>query len=236
MDKNNASISWLPYMTQTTNYNDWIFRLFKDYVGDHVVDIGSGYGTFINYINGHKQVISIEPSTEGYEYMKEAFKDNNNISLINGDFNDKSVLDGLSGKDIDTVICLNVLEHIENDKKTISNINKCLKKGGKFILYVPALSIIYGTLDEALGHYRRYDKGTLEELLKSHGFRIIKSRYVNFIGAFSWFLYSRIKKSRIPAEKRILFYDKYIVPVVSVIESFISPPFGQSLLIICEAI
>ncbi len=235
-DTSQASTSWLPYMAQTKNYNNWLFRMFKDFIGHRILDIGSGYGTFINYFKDREQVISVEPSTDGYEYMKRSFKDNRNIYLIKGDFNDEKVLNEVCSKDIDTVICLNVLEHIENDGKTIGNVRKCLKTGGRLILYVPALSFIYGTLDEALGHYRRYDKKGLEEMLKTSGFKIVKSRYVNFIGVFSWFLYSRIKKARIPAEKRILFYDRFVVPFVSLIENMISLPFGQSLLIIGEAV
>jgi len=222
-------------MMRTTNYNNWVFGMFEKYVGKRIVDIGSGYGTFINYIKDREYLISIEPSKDCYEHLKKTFSDNKNISIINGDLND-DIAKELSAKNIDTVICLNVLEHIENDRKTIQNINKCLKPGGKFILYVPALSFIYGTLDESLGHYRRYNKKTLEKMIESNGFKIISSRYMNFLGAFSWFVYSKILRKRMPAEKRIIFYDKYLVPLLSMIESIVRMPFGQSLLMICEAI
>lgn len=223
-------------MARTTNYNNWVFRMIEKHIGKRIVDIGSGYGTFINYMKDREYVISVEPSKDCCEYLRKIFSNNKNMSIMNGDFNDDNITKELSIKNVDTVICLNVLEHIENDRKTIRNIHKCLKAGGKFILYVPALSFIYGTLDEALGHYRRYDKSTLEEMIESYGFKIISSRYMNFVGAFSWFIYSKILKKRMPAEKRIIFYDKYIVPVVSVIENIIRLPFGQSLLVISEAV
>jgi len=236
MDKSfSSSTSWLPYMMRTTNYNNWVFGMFKKYVGKRIVDIGSGYGTFINYIKDREYIISVEPSKYCYEHLKKTFSDNKNIRIINGDLNDDTAKE-LSAKNIDTVICLNVLEHIENDRKTIQNINKCLKPGGKFILYVPALSFIYGTLDESLGHYRRYNKKALEKMIESNGFKIISSRYMNFLGAFSWFVYSKILRKRMPAEKRIIFYDKYLVPILSMIESIVRMPFGQSLLMVCEAI
>jgi len=230
----NSSTSWLPYMTKTNNYNNWIFEQYKGYIGKRIVDIGSGYGTFLDYIKDRDLVFSVDPSKESYDQLKQDYASFHNIVLIHEDFNNGAVLDRLRDEKIDTFICLNVLEHIEDDELTLKNIHKCLVKGGRLILYVPALSMIYGTLDISLGHFRRYNKKELESKINALGFKIIKSRYVNFLGAFSWFLYSKVLKKSMPAEKRILFYDKYLVPVVSFIEGVISLPFGQSLMIICE--
>jgi SAM-dependent methyltransferase len=222
-------------MTKTTNYNNWVFSMYKDYVGKRILDIGSGYGTFINFVSDREYVAAIEPSEECYKYLTAEFSKNKHIDIFKSDVNDPATLRTLREKKIDTVICLNVLEHIEDDKKVLRNINGLLVPGGKFILFVPALRAIYGTLDEALGHYRRYDKKELELMLEEAGFKIVKSRYVNFTGAFSWFLYSRVLKAKSPAEKRIIFYDRFVVPVVSLIENFIRLPFGQSILIIARS-
>jgi 2-polyprenyl-3-methyl-5-hydroxy-6-metoxy-1,4-benzoquinol methylase len=222
-------------MTKTTNYNNWIFSMYKDFVGKRILDIGSGYGTFINFVSDREYVAAIEPSDECYKYLSEEFSKNKHIDIFKSDVNDPATLGMLREKRIDTVICLNVLEHIEDDKKVLRNIKGLLVPGGKFILFVPALHAIYGTLDEALGHYRRYDKKELEFMLEEAGFKIVKSRYLNFTGAFSWFLYSRILKAKSPAEKRIIFYDKFIVPVVAMIENLVRLPFGQSILIIARS-
>jgi len=234
MVETSAHTSWLPYMTKTYNYNKWVFDMYKEFVGKRVLDIGSGYGTFINFISNKEYVAAIEPSEECYNYLTARFSSKKNIELVKADVTAPETLGGLREKGIDTVICLNVLEHIEDDKKAVRNIREVMKPGGKFILFVPALNAIYGTLDEALGHYRRYEKKELELMLNEAGFKIIKSRYVNFVGAFSWFLYSKIIKAKSPAENRIVFYDKYVVPIVSLIENFVRLPFGQSILIIAE--
>jgi 2-polyprenyl-3-methyl-5-hydroxy-6-metoxy-1,4-benzoquinol methylase len=235
MNETSAHTSWLPYMTKTVNYNNWVFSMYKDFVGKRVLDIGSGYGTFISFISNREYVAAVEPSEECYKYLKAEFSKNKNIDIFKSDINAPELLSKVREKGIDTVICLNVLEHIEDDKKVVRNIHGILKPGGKFILFVPALNIIYGTLDEALGHYRRYDKKELELMLIEAGFKIVKSRYLNFTGAFSWFLYSRILKAKSPAEKRILFYDRFVVPIVSLIENLVSLPFGQSILIIAQS-
>ncbi len=235
MNKPSAHTSWLPYMTKTTNYNNWVFSMYKDFVGKRVLDIGSGYGTFISFISNREYVAAVEPSEECYNYLTAEFSKDKNIEIFKSDINAPELLNMVREKGIDTVICLNVLEHIEDDKKVVRNIHGIMKSGGKFILFVPALNAIYGTLDKELGHYRRYNKKELELMLHEAGFKIVKSRYVNFTGAFSWFLYSRVLRAKSPAEKRILFYDKFIVPVVSLIENFIRLPFGQSILIIAQS-
>jgi SAM-dependent methyltransferase len=235
MNEPSAHTSWLPYMSKTTNYNNWVFSMYKDYVGKRVLDIGSGYGTFISYIRDREYIAAVEPSEDCYKYLSSEFSKNKNIELFMSDVNAPELLEKVRGKKIDTVICLNVLEHIEDDKQALKNIRGVMQPGGKFILFVPALSVIYGTLDKELGHYRRYDKKELEHLLNEAGFNVIKSRYLNFTGTFSWFLYSRILKKKAPAENRILFYDKFVVPIVSLIENFIHLPFGQSILIIARS-
>jgi len=235
ISKENQSISWLPYMERTLNYNNWVFNNFKEHLGNRILDIGSGCGTFIEYYKNKSLVLSVDPSTEANRSLKKRFSGYNNIEIVKSDINDEAMLIYAKQMSIDTIVCLNVLEHISDDRFAIENIKKTLKSGGKLIIYVPAMKVIYGTLDKALGHYRRYDKGEFEKLLRAAGFSIVSSRYMNFLGALSWFLYSKILKKTIPAEARIIFYDNYLVPVVSRVESFIKFPFGQSLLIIARA-
>jgi SAM-dependent methyltransferase len=229
----NRSTSWLPYMGKTTNYNEWIFNSFKEYLGGKIVDIGSGSGTFTKYFTDRALVVSVEPDEGEAEDQRRLFSSRSNVEVINGHF-DREMAQRLKPRGIDTVVCLNVLEHVRDDKEMLGNIHECLPEGGKLILYVPALKAIYGTLDRNLDHFRRYDKKEVEKMLKEAGFRVIKSRYVNFLGAFTWFLYSRVLKRTRPAENSILFYDKFLVPVVATVENYLHFPFGQSLLIIAE--
>lgn len=221
-------------MSKTINYNNWVFGMYQEFIGNNILDIGSGHGTFIRYIKDKKHITCIEPSSDEFESLKRAFAGLSNISIINGDFNSPEVLNKVKKTQIDTIICLNVLEHIEDDMNTLKNIHSILNPGGKLILYIPALKALYGTMDEALHHFRRYNKKDLEEMLSAAGFKILKIRYMNFLGIFTWFLYSRILKKKMPSVKRLLFYDKYLVPIISAIERLIEIPFGQSILVVCE--
>jgi len=229
-------ISWLPYMARTKNYNKWVFNMYKQYVGNSVLDIGAGLGTFVDFIKHGRAITILETSTQAIKKLKKKYRGLKNIEVINGDLSSSiSHLPSLlNKKKINTVICLNTLEHVKNDKLMLANIRRCLRPRGKLILYVPALKALFGTLDINLGHVRRYSKSELKRTLKTCGFKIIKSRYVNFIGLFSWFLYSRILKRKRVKEKRLLFYDKWFIPILSKIEGIIAPPVGQSLFIVAE--
>ena len=230
--KKHRDVSWLPYMAKTKNYIKWIYDQYKDHIGNSVMDIGCGYGTFVDFIKDKKRIILVEVSRDMIDRLKRKYRKNGNIRVVKHDI---SISPLKLAHKVDSVVCLNVLEHIKDDRSAIRNIRKNLKKNGKLILYVPAKRFLYGTLDDNLGHYRRYEKGSLEEMLISNKFRIIKSRYMNILGLLSWYLYGRILKSPKVKEKRILLYDKLFIPILSRIEDLINPPSGQSLLIIAEA-
>lgn len=219
-------------MAKTNNYNKWIYGQYKDYVGDAVVDIGCGYGTFVDFILDKRRIVLVEVSRSTINRLRNKYKNKKNITIIK---HDMSVSPLNLVEKVDSVICLNVLEHIKDDRAMIGNIRKALKTQGKLILYVPAKKFLYGTLDDNLGHYRRYEKRELEDVLVSNRFRIVKSRFMNCLGLFSWYLYSKILKSAKVKEERILLYDKLFIPLLSRLEDIINPPLGQSLLIIAEA-
>ena len=128
----------------------------------------------------------------------------------------------------DTVFCLNVLEHIRDDKLALKNIFEVLEKNGRFCFLVPAFSWLYGSLDRQLGHRRRYSKKELIKKLKKIGFRIEKCEYFNFFGFFGWFLISRLFFKQSYVTEEIGFFNR-LVPFFRFIEKKIKIPFGQSI-------
>jgi SAM-dependent methyltransferase len=222
-------------MSRTRNYNNWIFQQYSKYVGNSVMDVGCGHGTFVDFIKNKRNVLLIETSQNAISGLKRKYKKMKNISILNADLSSDFACSKIKKEKLDTIICLNVLEHIKNDNKTIKNFRRCLSVGGKLILFVPASKLLYGSLDKNLGHYRRYNRPEINKMLEKNGFKILKSKYINLIGFFSWFLYSRILRKKTVKVDRILLYDKLFVPIASMIEKCIQPPFGQSLLVIAEA-
>lgn len=88
----------------------------------------------------------------------------------------------LQKEEFDTILCVNVLEHIENDREAIENMRSIVMEGGRIILFVPAMSFLYSFMDENTGHFRRYDKDQLKSMGLSLGMQCVYQRYFNFFG------------------------------------------------------
>lgn len=96
---------------------------------------------------------------------------------------------------------------------------------------MPALPSLYGTLDASFGHYRRYTKGQIKHLVSSAGFCILRLRFFNIIGVFTWFLMGKVLRWQTWGASPVIAYDRIIIPLLRRFESLVPPPFGQSLLL-----
>jgi hypothetical protein len=133
---------------------------------------------------------------------------------------------------IDTIVCMNVLEHIEGDVATLADFATVLSAGGHLVLLVPALKALYGTLDQNLNHYRRYDQADLRAKLTSTGFTIDTMRFLNRVAVPGWWLNSRVLKRKVLPKGQLRFF-KLLMPLLRLEESH-PPGFGLSLLVLAR--
>ena len=135
---------------------------------------------------------------------------------------------------MDAAILVNVLEHIEDDRLALSDIKKILKPGGYMLLFVPALRILYSEFDKLVGHYRRYHRDELGQMVSDTGFEIISNKYCDVLGALPWLVLNRFFGSTElnPALARI--YDFIGVPMTRAFELMVPPPFGKNIVLIAR--
>jgi hypothetical protein len=133
---------------------------------------------------------------------------------------------------MDSVIAVNVIEHIRDDAEFLQRTFSALAPGGTVVLFAPALGVLYGTLDESFEHYRRYSKPELIRMLTQARFSMEKVLYLNFVGIFTWFLAGRVLRRRTLRPAQVRLYDRWVVPWISKAERLWEPPLGQSLLAI----
>ena len=130
----------------------------------------------------------------------------------------------------DTVVSVNVLEHIGDDRGELRRCFRLLKPGGRLGLLVPARPEIYAPIDRSFGHHRRYTRGGLREKLVSAGFSVDHLHYFNFPGYFAWWLNFKCRGVRTFDAGMVSWYDRFVVPVALAVEqSGLRPPLGQSL-------
>jgi hypothetical protein len=107
-----------------------------------------------------------------------------------------------------------------------------LARRGRLIVLVPACQFIYGTVDRSLGHFRRYSRRSLLLKMRSAGFEIEASFFMNLPGIAGWFLNNRVLRRRQESRDQVVFFDRFIVPLVERLERVIAPPIGMSLIAI----
>jgi SAM-dependent methyltransferase len=136
------------------------------------------------------------------------------------------------GERLDTVICLNVLEHVRDDMLSLASVHRLLQPGGRLVLLVPAMPSLYGTLDRALGHFRRYTAAELRHVFAAAGFRLRHLEYFNLAGVPGWWLTGRVLKRTLIPTGSLRLYDA-LVPLFR-LERFLPWRLGQSLIAIGE--
>ncbi|MFH1367767.1 MAG: glycosyltransferase [Elusimicrobiota bacterium] len=216
------------------NNNKWAFDTIKPFLGKRVLEIGSGIGNISKFLAVDKNnLVALTDINENYlDYLRHRFVGNPKINVFNWDASHPPATE-LKRLNIDTVLCINVLEHIEDDGGVLDNIRNLMTEDGRLILIVPSLKALYGSLDEKLCHHRRYDKKELIQKLQERGYVIENIKYHNILSVPGWFVNSRILKSKLMSSFQIKLFDR-LIPFISVIEKTVKIPFGMSLIAICR--
>jgi SAM-dependent methyltransferase len=227
----------LEAMSFAENYHRWILRDFAPYVGRRVVEVGAGTGGFSRLILSlAPQTLALVEPSEMFCFLREnlgQFETETQISFFNEIFTEVADKVGQVKKP-DTIIYVNVLEHIEDDLGELNKVYHSLESNGHCLIFVPALKALYGKFDKKVGHFRRYDKKELENKAVNSGFKIIKSTYFDLFGVIPWFVKYRMLKSDGLGGGTVELYDRLVVPATKLIESFVAPPIGKNILLVLE--
>lgn len=212
------------------NYRKWLAQLTFPYLGNNPLEFGSGIGDYADeWLQlGCQQLTVSENSPTRITVLQDKFLGNPCVITKQIDIEKIERM----AETYSAIVSLNVIEHLENDGVAVRGASNALLPGGYFVAFTPAFPILMSKFDKAVGHHRRYTKRTARALLEDNGFDIVKLEYVNSVGWFAWLFGMRLLNIT-PSDGPLLkTWDKLIIPVVSKIESWISPPFGQSILIV----
>ena len=206
----------LERMGKLSRYNDWIWRAISKHVGDRVLEVGAGIGNMTRVMYGRDLIVATDVELPYLHILRNRFAHNPTIRVERLDLNSDDYL-RLMEYGFDTVVCLNVLEHIEDDHGALQRLYDVLVPGGKLLLFVPADQALYGTMDRQVGHFRRYSRQQLQDVIESAGFTSDDVFYQNVYGRFGWWLNGMVlKRTHMPANQSRLF--DFAVPVLRRIE------------------
>jgi SAM-dependent methyltransferase len=229
----------LEAMSGASNYHRWILEIFKPYLGKQLVEVGAGIGSFSDLILKHhlcESLSLVEPSDAMYSQLAihaQELSANVQIYTYHGTFIEAAPLIKARHSP-DSILYVNVLEHIADDEGELKAVYQTLSEGGRVFIFVPALTWLFGNFDSQVGHFRRYSKAELEGKLRNAGFKILQSSYFDFPGIGPWWVKYCLMKSDTLESGAVTFYDRFIVPTVRRIESVVTIPLGKNVIAIAE--
>jgi SAM-dependent methyltransferase len=198
-----------------------------------VIEIGAGFGTMTRHLTGRELVVASDLDPVALEYLRGTFRDDPSVRIASYRFPlGAAEREEIRALELDTVVCLNVLEHIEDDTSTLADLHAVLRPGGRLILIVPALARLYGSLDRHLHHFRRYERRELEEKVRAAGFVLEDCRFLNRPGIIGWYVNGRILRRRILPSSQLAAF-KLLLPLLKREETH-PPSIGMSLLAIAR--
>ena len=212
------------------NYNRWLTDRLQRWVGRRVLEIGAGLGSMSEFILDRDRVVLSDTDPYYLARLRDRFAAHPNVRIA--ELRLPGVDGSVAAERLDTIICLNVLEHVPDDAASLAAMRTLLQAGGRLVLLVPSLPSIYGTLDAALGHVRRYTPAELRRKFREAAFRLVHLEYFNLAGVPGWWLAGRVLKRRLIPAGSLGLYDA-LVPLFR-LERFLPWRVGQSLIAIGE--
>lgn len=203
-------------------FNSWMAEVISPYIGQSVLEIGAGIGNLTRQLIPRRNYYATDINLYYLEMTKKLMVDKPYLHVDFLDLNNISefVKDKIF---FDTIICMNVIEHMENDERAMHNVANLISKNGNAVILVPRGQWLFGSLDIILGHKKRYSKQTLENLSTNAGLKVEKIIPFNRISVIPWFINGRVLKKKTFGRFQI-FIMNLLTPLFKKIDRFIPLP------------
>lgn len=229
-----ALVAALHALDDATNYRDWILDLARPHLtgAERILEVGAGSGTFTHLLAQLAPTLSLEPGPSGFAALSARFSGRSDVEVVQAGTDD--LVRVADGRTFGAAFLSNVLEHIEDDVAALDAICQVLSPGGRVIVFSPAFDVLYSRFDATVGHHHRYRRDVLAGRMRRAGLDVVEAKYVNSVGFLTWLVYVR-GLGRSPADVRaVRAFDRFVIPVLRAFESRLTPPFGQSVLVVGE--
>lgn len=185
-----------PAMAEMRAYPRYLLGAVEEALGQRVLEIGVGHGTYTGFLREQgRRVLATDIDPDCLDRVRKRFAGDDGVEFapINLDL-EESVRE-VSDFRADSVLCLNVLEHIEFDVGALEYLQLACGMGAKLGIVVPAHPFLFGKMDAEAGHFRRYTRSSLAATLESGGWVVERVRYLNVVGAAGWWFHNRVRRT-----------------------------------------
>ena len=223
-------------LEKADKFNNWMYSVLKPFLGGNILEVGSGIGTISQKIVNdfpNSQIVLSDIDSRYISILNNRFNSIDNVKCLKFDLGNIYDLKNINQK-IDSVLAVNVLEHLEDDVLALNNIYNILDNKGKFIILIPAHKFLFNCIDKAIGHHRRYTKKEIVQKISKTKFKINKVFYFNFFSIFGWYIQGNILKKMITEKYKISLFN-LLIPIQKFVEKYITRnKIGISLIVVLE--
>ncbi len=222
----------LQSVRRARGFNRWMLSRFREFLGKRVYEAGCGIGNFTELLLDRERLVCADLDPFYVEMSRRRYGHLENVRTVSADLSDGACVDEVRDERIDTVISLNVVEHIEKDVETLKNFRRMLVDGGHAIVLVPAHQWLYTACDRSLGHFRRYEPSELAEKFHEAGFEVVSVKQFNRLGVLGWWVSGKLgKKELTPLQMRVY---ELVLPIAKLMDWMGVGP-GLSLIVVGRA-
>lgn len=224
------AVLWdLERLQEARGLTQWMFEQFEPFVKGRILEVGAGIGTFSELLLTRpvSEMVLMEPHGPCVDALRREFSDRPNVRITDEALPDAPSLAG-ERDTFDFVLCQNVLEHIEDDVGALEAMAGMLRPGGRLGLLVPAHPRLYGKLDEAYDHFRRYTRPIVRSRLEAAGLVIDDLYSFNALGIPGWWVQSR--RGTAELSPRLLAAYELLLRAWKPLETRWRPPWGLSVI------
>lgn len=203
-------------------FSAWMYATIEPFLGTRILEIGSGIGNISRQLPVREFLTLSDYSDVYRKHLSDTFRIREHINIVGIDLTDNSTFEGLDGQ-YDSVVCLNVLEHIEDDQAALERMTRLLLPGGKLVILVPQYRFLMSKMDRMLGHFRRYNQKELRGKLEDAGLLVETVMNFNALGILGWYVNNILLGRSSLGTSNIRLFDA-MVPVMRPLERFIPLP------------
>jgi len=216
-------------------YVDWQLDSMRPYLGRRILEVGCGVGSVLALLGARELLAGVDMDEEMVRHASERFRGREGFLFSQMDISAPAPpeVKRLAALGFDTVVSINVLEHIEDDVKALRMMASLVGPGGHVALLVPAHPALYGPYDAVDGHIRRYTRSRLEHVIAAAGLERRFVRRFNLVGGVGWWWQYKVLKKSIHGQAQFGLMTR-LVPLCRWAERLVAPPFGLSLVAVCR--
>jgi SAM-dependent methyltransferase len=239
MDQDFVGRETLRLLARANKYTQLSAQEIGRHLRGKILELGAGTGNLTQHLAFSNEITALDINTEYLEDLKHKIQDLERktsrkakpFAILQADLT-APPKDALINR-YDTLLSCQVLEHLPDDLLVLTNYVRCLKPGGRVVLQLPAHAFAFCSLDQNLGHFRRYSRKSAEDLVTRAGVKVEKSYYYNFFGLLGWLWAGKILRKKMLPDKELALFNS-IAPFVLKLDILFSKFLGLNVIVVAR--